>query len=170
MTETISIIADLALTLSLIVGLIFGIAQVRAVARDRKERLTLETLHNFQSRETAELMLYISNQKLPSTLEGLRALPISEQANIFQFGQQMESLGLLLAERFIDIDLVDKTLGSFVVTAWQKYKAMFYDIRQKTTDPYLGEYFQWMAEQMDKRLTENPRKPFHESALTLSRE
>jgi hypothetical protein len=170
MTETISIIADLALALSLVVGLIFGIAQVRAVARDRRERLTLETLHNFQTREAAELMLFINNQKLPSTMEGLRALPISEQAKIFQFGQQMESLGLLLAERFINIDLVDKTLGSFVVTAWQKYKTMFYDIRQKTPDPYLGEYFQWMAEQMDKRLTENPRKPFHESAVALSME
>ncbi|HET6996040.1 MAG TPA: hypothetical protein VFI06_13700 [Chitinophagaceae bacterium] len=166
MSEIISIIADLALTLSLIVALIFGIAQVRAVARDRRERLTLETLHTFQTRETAELMLFVNNQKLPSTLEGLRALPISEQAKIFQFGQQMESLGLLLAERFINIDLVDKTLGSFVVTAWQKYKAMFYDIREKTSDPFLGEYFQWMAEQMDKRLTENPRKPFHENPVT----
>jgi hypothetical protein len=47
MTEIISIIADLALTLSLIVALIFGVAQVRTSARDRRERLTLETLHNF---------------------------------------------------------------------------------------------------------------------------
>jgi hypothetical protein len=110
--------------------------------------------------------LYISTQKLPSTLEGLRALPVSEQAKIFQFGQQMESLGLLLAERFINIDLIDKTLGSFVVTSWQKYKTMFYDIREKTPDPFLGEYFQWMSEQIDKRMTENPRKPFHENPVT----
>jgi len=166
MTEIISIIADLALTLSLIVALIFGIAQVRTTARDRRERLTLETLHNFQTREAAELMLYISTQKLPSSLEGLRALPMSEQAKIFQFGQQMESLGLLLAERFINIDLIDKTLGSFVVTSWQKYKTMFYDIREKAPDPFLGEYFQWMSEQIDKRMTENPRKPFHENPVT----
>jgi len=163
MTETISIIADLALTLSLIVAVIFGIAQVRAVARDRKERLTLETLHTFQTREAAELMLYISLNELPTSQKGLRALPINEQAIVLQFGQQMESLGLLMAEKYIDIDLVDKTLGSFVVTAWEKYKKMFLEIREKTPDPFLGEYFQWMAEQIDQRMKNNPRKPFFET-------
>ena len=34
-----------------------------------------------------------------------------------QFAQQMESLGMLVAEQLINIDLVDKTLGSFVTTA-----------------------------------------------------
>ena len=167
MTETISIIADLALTLSLIVAVIFGIAQVRAADRDRKERLTLETLHDFQTREAIELMLYISQHDLPTTQKGLRALPVSEQVIIFQFGQQMESLGLLLAEKFIDIDLVDKTLGSFVVTAWEKYKKMFSEMRENAPDPFLGEYFQWMAGQIDQRMKNNPRKPFFETSYNL---
>src|SRR5215831_3839424 len=109
MAETISIIANMALALSLIVALIFGIAQVKAVERDRRERLTLETLRNFQTREAAELMLYISSNELPTTQKDFKALPINEQAILFQFGQEMESLGLLLAEKFINIDLVDKT-------------------------------------------------------------
>ena len=167
MNETISLIADLALTLSLIVAVVFGIAQVRAVARDRKERLTLETLHNFQSREAVELMLYISQHDLPVNQKGLRELPVNEQLLIMQFGQQMESLGMLLAEKFIDIDLVDKTLGSFVVTAWEKYKKMFLEIRITSSDPFLGEYFQWMAEQIDLRMKNNPRQPFFETASQL---
>jgi len=146
------------------VAVVFGIAQVRAVARDRKERLTLETLHNFQSREAIEMMLYISQHDLPVNQKGLRELPVSEQLILMQFGQQMESLGLLLAEKFIDLDLVDKTLGSFVVTAWEKYKKMFLDIRVTASDPFLGEYFQWMAEQIDQRMRNNPRKPFFEIA------
>jgi hypothetical protein len=80
----------------------------------------------------------------------------------------MESLGILVAEKFIDIDLVDKTLGSFVTTSWQKYKKMFLDIRQNQPDPFLGEYFQWLAEQIDKRMQENPRKPFYEMAPVVS--
>ena len=56
MTEITAIIANLALTLLLIVAMIFGIAEVRAAARDRRERLTLETLHNFQTREFAEMI------------------------------------------------------------------------------------------------------------------
>jgi hypothetical protein len=53
------------------------------------------------------------------------------------------------------------TLGSFVTTAWEKYKPMFEDVREKTNDPFLGEYFQWLAEYIDKRMKENPREPYH---------
>jgi hypothetical protein len=160
MSETISIIADLALTLSLIVAVVFGIAQVRTAARDRRERLTLETLRLFQTRETVETMLFISSHDLPATQKEFRQLPADEQAMIFQFGQQMESLGMLLAEKYINIDLVDKTLGSFVTSSWEKYKVFFLDVRAKQPDPYLGEYFQWMAEQLDTRM-----KTVHEALL-----
>ncbi|HET9823963.1 MAG TPA: hypothetical protein VFP87_01445 [Chitinophagaceae bacterium] len=50
MSEIIAIVANLALALSLVVALIFGIAQVRAASRDRRERLTLEPLRNVQTR------------------------------------------------------------------------------------------------------------------------
>jgi hypothetical protein len=161
--DVISVIANLALALSFIVGLIFGIVQVRAAARDRRERLTLETLREFQTREFVELLHYVSFHDLPSNREGMMALPPDERTLVIQFGQEMESLGILVAERLINIDLVDKTLGSFVITSWEKYKAMFLDIREKQPDPFLGEYFQWLAEQIDERMRTNPREPFYKT-------
>ncbi len=168
MTEITAIIANLALTLSLIVAVVFGIAEVRAAARDRRERLTLETLHNFQTREFAELINYITSNDMPGSREEMNALPVDQQIIFIQFAQQMESLGILVAERFINIDLVDITLGSFVTTSWEKYKKMFIDIREKTPDPFLGEYFQWLAELIDKRMRENPREPFYKAPFTPS--
>ncbi|HXB42628.1 MAG TPA: hypothetical protein VNV85_01150, partial [Puia sp.] len=103
-SEIIALIANLALALSFIVGLIFGIAQVKAVARDRKERLTLETLRNFQTHAFAELMFTINSYNIPSTLEEWRKLPPSDQIMFLQFTQEMESLGILVAERFININ------------------------------------------------------------------
>jgi hypothetical protein len=164
MTDIIALIANVALALSVIVAVIFGIAQVKAAGRDRHERLTLETLRNFQTREFAELIHFVSSLKMPSTGKELEALPSNERILLIQFGQQMESLGLLVAERLIDIDLVDKTLGSFVTTGWEKYKDMFLDMREKLPDPFLGEYFQWLAEKIDQRMKENPRRPFYEFA------
>lgn len=75
----------------------------------------------------------------------------------------MESPGILVAEKLINIDLVDKTSGSFVITSWEKYRTVFTDIREKAPDPFPGEYFQWLAERIDKRMKRNPRKPFHEA-------
>jgi len=78
------------------------------------------------------------------------------------FIQQMEDLGILVAERMIDIDLVDKTLGSFVSTSWHKDKTVVVKTRAEDGEAYFGEYFQWLAELIDKRMKDIPRKPFHE--------
>jgi hypothetical protein len=161
-SQTISNIANIALALSVIVAVIFGIAQVKAAARDRRERLTLEVLRQFQTREFAELLHFVNVIEIPATFEESRKQPANERIMMIQFGQQMESLGMIVAEGLINIDLVDKTLGSFVTTSWERYKTLFLDIRETAPDPFLGEYFQWLAEKIDRRMKECPRKPFNE--------
>jgi len=106
-------------------------------------------------------MQFVLNAEFPVNREGLQALPVKDQTDLMQFGQQMESLGILVAERLINIDLVDKTLGSFVTTSWEKYKTLFLSIRETAPDPFLGEYFQWLAERIDERMKENPRQPYY---------
>ena len=167
--DLITLIANIALTLSFLIGLVFGIVQVKAAARDRRERLTLETLNNFQTRDFAELLFFTNTQKMPSNREQMLALPAKEQIMLIQLAQEMESLGILVAEKFISIDLVDKTLGSFVTTTWEKYKPAFLDIREKAPDPFLGEYFQWLAEQIDERMKINPRKPFFKAGVAINK-
>ena len=169
-SDLIGDIANIALALSLIVAVIFGIAQVKTAERDRRERLTLEALRSFQTREFSELIIFVINAKMPANSKEMRALPANDQIMLIQFGQQMESLGILVAEKVINIDLVDKTLGSFVTTAWEKYKILFQDIRVNQPDPFLGEYFQWLAEKIDERMRENPRKPFYTSNIPVRAE
>jgi hypothetical protein len=165
MNDIIGLAANVALALSFIVGLIFGIAQVRAAARDRRDRLTLEALRNFQSREFAELMQYVISHQMPSTAKELEALPPDEHVYFFHLAQQMEMLGILVAERFIDIDLVEKTLGSFVSSSWEKYKGVAQSARE--ADPFVAEYFQWVAERIAERMSQHPRQPFHETGRAL---
>jgi hypothetical protein len=160
-SDIITTIANLALTLSFIVALIFGIAQVRVASRDRKERLTLGTLEAFQTREFAELIHTINNLKTLTNWEEMESLPKEDQIKIIQFGQQMETLGLLVAERLINLDLVEKTLGSFVATSWDKFKLMFFDARKKIPDPFLAEYFQWLAERIDERMQNASHQPYY---------
>ena len=160
-SETITLIANIALAVSAVIALIFGIVQVRSAARDRQERLTLEALRNFNTREFSELMNYVTAHHIPPTHEKWQKLPAAEGIMITQFAQEMESLGLLVAERLINIDLVDKTIGSLVSATWEKYKPMIQDSREKRPDPFLSEYFQWLAERIEERMRNAPRKPFY---------
>jgi hypothetical protein len=151
--EIVTLLANIALTLTFVVGLIFGIAQIKAAERDRRERLTLETLKAFQSRDFAELIQFVNNSKFPTNQQEIDALPLN----------QMESLGILVAENFIDLDLIDKTLGSFVTTTWEKYNVVFSKLRVR--DPFIGEYFQWLAEQIETRMKNEPREPFYKNGV-----
>src|SRR5690348_7034645 len=101
--ELIALIANLALTLSFIIALIFGVVQMRTANRDRKERFTLETLRNFETREFAELLHYVTSEKLPSTTKEWLTMNGESRVRFIQFAQQMESMGLLLAEHYINI-------------------------------------------------------------------
>ena len=160
MSITIELIANIALALSFVVGLVFGIVQVRAAQQDRRERLTLETLRVFNTREFAETIHFMRVLDMPKTQEEFFNMPTHQQVMLIQGSQQMESLGMLVFEHYIDLDLVDKTIGSFVSTTWAKYKPVFEDMREKIPDPYLGEYFQWLAEQVDKKIQLN-REPYY---------
>jgi hypothetical protein len=161
--DLVTFIGNIALTISVLVAVVFGMAQVRTAAADRRERLTLETLRYFQTREFAELIRHITIGELPKTPAEVRALPAEEYLKFVQLAQLMESLGILVAEGFIDIKLVDKTLGSFVTSSWEKYRPVFLLMRASETDPdpWLGEYFQWLSELIEKRMRESPRKPFY---------
>ena len=165
--DLITSIANVALTLSFIVALVFGIVQVRVSGRERRERLTVDTLRNFRSREFCELMLYVGSQPMPGNRAEMETLATSAQVSYIQFAQEMESLGILVSEGLVDIELVDKTLGSLVVTTWARYEPMIVDSRVVMPDPFLAEYFQWLAQQIEDRMQSTPRAPFHESAPSL---
>src|SRR5579872_5812990 len=99
-SETITlIVANIALAVSAIIALVFGIVQVRTATRDRQERLTLEALRNFNTREFSELMNYVTAHNIPPTHEEWQKLAAQEGIIITQFAQEMESLGILVAER-----------------------------------------------------------------------
>jgi len=164
MADIISIIANTSLALSAVVALIFGIVQVRTSERDREERFALGTLHALQTREFAELLNFIASLKMPASLEEQRNLPDEDKVRLIQYGQQMESLGLMVAYRLIDLEVVDKTLGEFVITAWKKFEPLCNDMRKKIPDPYMAEYYQWLAERLEEYQRQNPREPFYKQS------
>jgi hypothetical protein len=163
--DMIALVANVALTLSFLFALIFGIAQVRAAARDRRERMTLDALRNFQTPEFVELMQYVIFKRMPRSRKEFERLPDKEQVLFLRVAQGMEMLGILVAERYINLDLVEKTLGSFVTQAWEKLEKLTLSVRP--SDPFVGEYFQWLAQRISERMTQRPRKPFHELNVRL---
>lgn len=159
----VTIIGNLAIALSFLVALVFGLAQVKAAARDRRERLTLEAVRSFQTREFAAHLQRLRARDPPATARGVAELPVDEQVSFIHFAQEMEMLGLLVEDGTLELSLVERTLGDFVSYAWGKYRAVIEDMRVQNEDPYLGEYFEWLAGRIDARMSRAPRDPAYAS-------
>lgn len=154
-----TVLGNLAIAFSVVVALAFGIVQTRSAARDRKERLALDTIRSFQTRGFAEHVHFLRAQQPPTTMAELYALPDQDQVTFIHFAQEVEMLGLLVADGAIDIELVERTLGDFVVRAWQKYRSVIEDMRKQLGDPYLAEYFQFLASKVEAQMRDAPRAP-----------
>ena len=157
-TESVaSVIGDAAIALSFLAALGFGMSQLRTAARDRRERLTVATVQAFQTREMAVHFQRLRFRDMPSTGHELDLLPADEQVSIIHYAQQMEMLGLMVYDGMIELALVERTLGDYVAYSWEKYKPFTYDRRKD--DPYLNEYFEWLANRLDAYMRSNPRTP-----------
>ena len=75
LNDVISLLANISIALSFLMAIIFDIAQVCYAARDRRERLGLDALRNFQSREFAELIHHIMSHDMPKSRQEFNALP-----------------------------------------------------------------------------------------------
>ena len=106
-------------------------------------------------------MHFVGSDRFPKNYEAFRALTGIDFEMLLQFSQMMESLGILVADGLVDIDLVDKTLGTYVTTTWNKYKIFMVPARER--DPYLSEYFQWLSDRMEERQAKTPREPFYKT-------
>jgi hypothetical protein len=67
--DLVALIANVALALSFIVALVFGVTQIRTAARDRRERFALETLRNFKTHEFAKLIIMLVRMRFPLLLK-----------------------------------------------------------------------------------------------------
>jgi hypothetical protein len=161
-----AVIGDIAIALSFLAALGFGIGQVRSANRDRRERLTVATVQGMQTREMAAHFQRLGSHDIPSTFSGIRALPADEQVSIIHYAQQMEMLGLMVYDGMIELALVERTLGDYVAYSWEKYKSFTYDRRNE--DPYLNEYFEWLASRLDEYMRSNPRPPAHAAIAAQS--
>jgi hypothetical protein len=78
----------------------------------------------------------------------------------------MESLGIHVSENFINIGLVDKSFGSAVTGAWKRLEPLTLNARRNLPDPFLNEYFQWLAEHMQQEVKKADRKPFYQNVMS----
>jgi hypothetical protein len=58
---------------------------------------------------------------------------------------------------------VDDFMGTGILTAWKKLERWHKGTREEFGDPYIAEWFQWLAEQLHKYRSLDASEPAYES-------
>ena len=145
----LSTLANVATALTVIVGVLFGLAEARRIRRDREERAALEAVHAMLTPAYMDSFLVV--QAIP---DGATAAEIESDSTVLlaarSVGIVIEGLAYAVFERIVPLGIVDNLVGGNIRVIWQKLRPYVEYERQRTGSQKTFEWFQWLAEQLEK--------------------
>jgi hypothetical protein len=147
-------ISQVTAAFTVIGGTIFAVLQPREFRRQRQEAVALDLMRAFMGPEFAAAMPVITN--LPDGLSAddlRRAGPAAERAATLMC-TTFEAMGVLVHRRIAPLALVQDLAGGIVVVMWRRLQPWLDQLRVDQSSPSDSEWFQWLAEQFERRKAE----------------
>ncbi|HXL23959.1 MAG TPA: DUF4760 domain-containing protein [Chthoniobacterales bacterium] len=158
----ISTLANLINAIAVTAGVIFAAAQIREFRRQRRRQSMYTLVQTFQSADFAKALHLI--MELPDNLDraAIRATVGSEgEAAIYFVTTTWETIGVLVSQKELTLDLVDDFFSGPIVITWRKLERYLEEVRRERQRDTLFEWYQWLAEQLMKREKHGPPVPAH---------
>ena len=134
-------------TFAIVGALIFTGLQVREVNTARREQASVAMIVTTQSISVDLLSKLPENASITDI--GLSS-PETQRA-LFEFGVRLETIGYMVHQRMVRLDTVDELMGGVTLVYWSRAKAWAEAERERTGNPKLFEWCQWVATQITKR-------------------
>jgi hypothetical protein len=158
----ISTLANLINAIAVTAGVIFAAAQIREFRRQRRRQSMYTLVQTFQSADFTKALHRIID--LPDNLDraAIRAEvgPEGEDA-IYFVTTTWETIGVLVFQKEITLDLVDDFFSGPIIISWRKLARYLEDVRRERHRDTLFEWFQWLAERMIEREKSSAPVPAH---------
>lgn len=147
-------------SLAVVIGVIFGLIQLRQLRHQREVQAGLELLAPLQSPESAEALLLLHD--LPDNLTGaeLRERLSGHYRSAIATLAMFESLGPIVARGHVPIDMYAEFYRGPTVLCWRKFKRYIEEQRKGGWES-LFEWLQWLAERMEERAPAQSDTPAH---------
>jgi hypothetical protein len=148
----ISTLANLVNAIAVTAGVIFAAAQIREFRRQRRRQSMYTLVQTFQSAEFAKALHRII--ELPDNLDraAIRAQVGPEgEDTIYFVSTTWETIGVLVFQKELTLDLVDDFFSGPIIITWNKLKRYLEEVRTDQQRDTLFEWYQWLAEQMMER-------------------
>ncbi len=147
-------ISAIVAAISVVVGVIFAIFQMRDAAKTRHTGLIIQ-LNPALKVTMSEVIEYISkiwNLEFKDYKEYLEKYgdPLSDKA-LHTITGYNDGLGFLLHKRLINIETIEYILSGSTTGLWKKLKLIIEGMRKQYNMPKLFEWFEYLYNEMKKR-------------------
>jgi Domain of unknown function (DUF4760) len=138
-------------TTIMIVGIAFGIQNIRQYQAARKRESAIVMLNSFQTNDFLRGLMCIFDLPDNASKTQIDQLPQDQFLAIYMVLGTWERLGVLVFRHEIDLDLVDDAFSGPIIQSWQKLGLYVKEFRAFVRRDTALEWFQWLAERMIER-------------------
>ena len=155
----ISLIFQVISTTIMVIGVVFGLANLYNFQLARKREAAIMMLNSFQTTDFVKGLLYILALPDDISKDEMEKLPEDKFMAIYIVVGTWERLGILVQRGEIGIDLVDDAFSGPIIQSWQKLGKYMQGFRADLQRDTAFEWFQWLAERMMERETTDSAIP-----------
>lgn len=134
--------------IALISAAAFAGYQLLMHRQDRNEARALEVLEHVQSPEFRQAYARVWRLPLDATAADVKNAGQEMEDAVDTIMMSFESLGIMVHNRIVPLDLVDQVIGGFLRESWRRTQGYIKAKRSELGSRRLGEWYQWLAEHL----------------------
>ena len=140
--------ANLATMVAVVVGVVFGLVELRHAVRDRRDHAAVDIIRTVQTQEVRRAVGRVFRLPVDADPALIRAdSKLLDDA--LAVDSACEMWGSMVFEGIVDLHLLDRMVGGWVRGSWPRLRRWVEAERTETRNPNVGEWWQWLYERLE---------------------
>jgi hypothetical protein len=143
----VNTLANLVTTIAVVIGVGFGLVEIRRAGRDRRDRAAVEVVRSVQTQDIQRAVGMIMNLPDDADPELIRRDPVMLDAAMLAYFA-CEMFGTFVFEGVVELHTLDRMVGGWVRSTWMRLRKWIISERIQNRNVNEGEWWQWLYEQL----------------------
>jgi uncharacterized membrane protein (UPF0136 family) len=139
---------------SLVVGAGVAVYQLMQLRRTQRHEAALRVITGINTQEFRNAFNAVNELPIGASAQQVRDAGPAMESAAGTVMMAFESLGVLVHNRVVPVDLVDQVIGGFLRESWRRLEQYVHWKRKALGYARWGEWYQWLFE----HLAQNPRR------------
>jgi hypothetical protein len=150
--DDISTIATIVTTVSIVIGVVFALLELRHLTDTRKTEIIMKIYDRFGTKEMVEAVNKIGSWKFENIEDYRGKYGFTE---VVEVAVLFEGIGVLLEQNLIDIKMADRLFGPTINYLWEKMQPLIYAMRKGLGEPFFFSHFEYLIKELSSYRQKN---------------